>query len=230
MNEKRRGPRAPPLRFQAAVCPGPPVGTILALTKEFRMPIARRLATVALAATLGLGLLAACSNDSSGKAAGTTSRTAATTTTVVNAPPSTPGCQVPVVPTVQAICYKQGTAHVEVSGAVVQTLDVPINPKNAIAHFPSPDQMIIGYVGGNGAKVLVVGNTIEGTYPSKLPWAIGIWTAAPTRYFYAASGECRITVTTATQQKIEGSFTCKKVPEDKGSGTIDATGTYVATP
>lgn len=193
------------------------------------MRTARRVTTAVLAASLGLGLLAACGDNSSNKTAGTTSRTAATTTTGANAPQSTPGCQTPVVPTVQAICYSHGMAHAVVSGAVVQTIDAPINPKNAIAHFPSPDEMIIGFGAANGAYVLVVGNTITGTYPSRLPWAIRIVTA-PNLAWNAGKGECKIIVTTATQQKIEGSFTCKKVPEPKGNATIDATGTFLATP
>jgi hypothetical protein len=195
------------------------------------MPAARELTmTAVLATALCLGLVA-CGDDSSGEADGrrTTSTSAAPTTTPTAGRPTSPGCPVPIVPSVRRYCYRNGTAHAEVSGAVTATVDAPINATTANALFPAPMDMILPYTGANGTAVLVIGNTYPGTFPSNLPWAVRIETA-PGQSWNAGEGECDITVETATEEKIEGSFSCRKVPGTPGPGTVDATGTFVATP
>jgi hypothetical protein len=193
------------------------------------MPSTRRLTMTALAVTIAIGLVA-CGGSSSDQSAGSTSTSAATTTTTTTLQaPTSPGCRTSIVPSVRRYCYRNGTAHADVTGAVTATVDTPIDPTKANALFPAPMDMLLGYAAGNGTSMLVLGNTITGTFPSTLPWAIRIVTA-PGQAWNAGEGECDITVTTASPQKIDGSFTCKKVPNPAGTATVDATGTFLATP
>jgi hypothetical protein len=187
----------------------------------------RGLRATALAVALGLGL-AACGDDSSGESGGrgTTSTSAAPATTPTTAAPTSPGCPTSIVPSVRRYCYRNGTAHAEVSGAVTRTVDAPIEGTKANALFPAPMDMILPYAGTDGTSILVVGNTYPGTFPSNLPWGVRIQTG-PGQAWNAGEGECEITVKTATEQEIEGSFTCQGVPGETG-GTVDATGTFLA--
>jgi hypothetical protein len=189
----------------------------------------RGLTTTALATALCLGL-AACGDDSSGESSERTSTSTSTSpTTTTLGPPTSPGCPTSIVASVKRYCYRNGTAHAEVSGAVTQTVDVPIEGTKANALFPAPMDMILPYAGTDGTSILVVGNTYPGTFPSNLPWGVRIETS-PDQSWNAGEGECDITVKTATEQRIEGSFVCEEVPNPAGTATVDATGTFVATP
>jgi hypothetical protein len=193
----------------------------------------RRLILAVLIVTIAIGLVA-CGGSSSDESSRTTSTSAETTptttpTTTTLQAPTSPGCRTSIVPSVKRYCYTHGTAHADVTGAVTATVDTPIDPTKANALFPAPMDMLLAYAAGNGTSMLVLGNTITGTFPSTLPWAIRIVTA-PDQPWNAGEGECDITVTTASPQKIEGSFTCKKVPNPAGTATVNATGTFLATP
>jgi hypothetical protein len=183
-------------------------------------------------AWLGLSVMAVAALGSCGSSSN--SAKSSTTTTAVAGAGATAGgtgqtttpstsarfCPAPTGNFTSTACYASGTAHVEESGGLTGTLDLPLNAANAIAYFPN-GVLSLGYV--NQQDTLVISTDAKAGQASTTTVRL----VHGSTYYDSSGTQCKINVTRADKTGATGTFTCTGL-QSGGGPTVNATGTFSA--
>jgi len=168
--------------------------------------VTRRLAPVLLAAALAL---AACNGGS---------------------PSETPGVSVPSVsglPSLPGTHFTQGTAHVELSGGIDATFDVPLTTVGAT--FNPDGGSSLPFADTSGYSFGVAG--VFETGPTSNELVVTITTTQPQiALLTSLSGECTLTFAETSEEGVTGSFVCEDLSTGGTGSSVDATGEFEASP
>ena len=151
---------------------------------------------------------------------GTTARGTGQTTT-----PSTSAraCPAPTGNFTATACYESGTAHVEESGGLTDTLDLPLNAVNAIAYFPN-GVLSLSYIKPPQDTLVISTDAKAG---QALTTTVRI--VRGTTYYDSSGTQCKINVTKVDKTGAAGTFTCTGLQAVAGQQTINAKGSFSAT-
>jgi hypothetical protein len=168
--------------------------------------VTRRLAPALLSAALAL---AACNGGS---------------------PSATPTINLPSVsglPSLPGTHFTQGTAHVELSGGIDATFDVPLTALGAT--FNPDGGSSLPFADTSGYSFGLAG--VFETGPTSNELVVTITTTQPQiALLTSLQGECTLTFDDLAESGITGSFTCEDLSTGGSGERVDATGEFEASP
>ena len=140
------------------------------------------------------------------------------------------GVDIPGTPTVAPTTFlptsigtklNEGTSHVELSGGIELTLDLPLMAPSVYNSPPGGAAISFGDTAGNALGI--AGLFEDGPTSSDL--VITITRADPITLLLSSSGECTVAFEAAADGSVDGTFDCTDIPGAK-DGPTDATGTF----
>jgi hypothetical protein len=178
---------------------------------------------------LGLALASASCGDGEGAGEPTSSDTpspsgASSTATITTSPSPEPS---PSASPPAAVELGRGTATLALSGSV--DLDAAPTLASRSSYAPPPGELRLTWRGG---KILfgLGGTSFMGTRPTSgdLVLQIIVLVGGGDVVFTSDAGECRIAVSRADADRVEGSFSCDRLIDESGDKAVRATGTFEA--
>lgn len=119
--------------------------------------------------------------------------------------------------------FTTGTAHVEVTGDIERSFDIPLDTEFRSRYLPSTDTLDIAYDNQEGAEVNA--KTLSLALAKRPP----VLLIVSGDVFLPGSGDCVVSVTSLDAQRVQGTFECEDMESAAETGAVvSATGTFSA--
>ena len=155
-----------------------------------------------------------------------------TTPTTAASQPTSPGPLPTSSPGGATGTVTAGNATIQLSQGLSGTVQLLMLGTPAV-YSPPPGSTALTWTDGLQG-LTITGTSFTGPLPTSdsLSLSLSVSNGAETVAFVSTAGECTITVTTAIEGSLAGSFSCANLAGTLASGdalTVDATGTFAAT-
>ena len=131
------------------------------------------------------------------------------------------------LPSLPGTHFTQGTAHVELSGGITKSFDVPLTQVGAT--FNEGGGSSLPYADTAGNSFGIAGVFQNGSTSNTLVITITV-TEPQIALLTSIGAECTLAFDDTSEEGVSGSFECTDLSTGGTGPTVDATGTFEATP